>query len=80
MGSSWLAVVMNSTLRQVERQVEVVVAERVVLLGVEHLEQALEGSPRQSAPILSISSIMNSGLSVPASRMARRMMPGMAPT
>ena len=41
---------------------------------------ALDGSPRQSAPILSISSIMNSGLLVPASRMARTMMPGIAPT
>ena len=37
--SSTLAVVMNSTSRQVERHVEVVIAERVVLLRIEHLEQ-----------------------------------------
>ena len=47
-GSSWLAVVMNITLREVERQVEVVVAEGEVLLGVEHLEQ---GAGRVAAPV-----------------------------
>ena len=36
--SSLFAVVMNMTAREVERQVEVVVAEGRVLLGVEHLE------------------------------------------
>ena len=46
--------------REVERHVEVVVAEGRVLLGVEHLEHRADaGSPRKSAPILSISSIMN---------------------
>ena len=39
---------MNITLRQVERQVEVVVAEGEVLLGVEHLEQ---GARRVAAPV-----------------------------
>ena len=41
---------------------------------------ALEGSPRQSAPILSISSIMKTGFFVPASRRARMIVPGIAPT
>ena len=36
--SSWLAVQMKNDVREVERQVEVVVAEGRVLLGVEHLE------------------------------------------
>ncbi len=36
--SSWFAVQMNRRPREVERQVEVVVAEGRVLLGVEHLE------------------------------------------
>ena len=38
-GSSTFAVVRNRTSGQVERHVEVVIAERVVLLGIEHLEQ-----------------------------------------
>src|SRR3954453_19202085 len=37
------------------------------------------GSPRKSAPILSISSIISSGLFEPASRMARMIVPGIAP-
>ena len=40
---------------------------------------ALDGSPRKSEPILSISSIMNSGFLAPASRSARMITPGMAP-
>ena len=40
---------------------------------------ALDGSPRKSAPILSISSIMNTGLREPASRRARTIVPGIAP-
>jgi hypothetical protein len=38
-----LAVAMNRTWRQVDRHVEVVVDERLVLLGVEHLEQGARG-------------------------------------
>ena len=41
--SSMFAVVMKMTLREVERQVEVVVAERRVLLRVEHLEHRRRG-------------------------------------
>ena len=41
--SRMLAVVMNSTSREVEGQVDVVVLEAVVLLGVEHLEQRRRG-------------------------------------
>ena len=37
--SGKFAVAMNSTLRQVEGHAQVVVAEGVVLLGVQHLEQ-----------------------------------------
>ena len=43
MVSSMLAVQMNITLREVEGQVEVVVAEGVVLLRVEHLEHGAGG-------------------------------------
>ena len=39
MGSSMLAVVMNRTCDEVERHVQVVVAEADVLLRVEHFEQ-----------------------------------------
>ena len=39
-----------------------------------------DGSPRTSDPILSISSIMITGFIDPASRMARTIVPGMAPT
>jgi hypothetical protein len=56
-----------------------VVAERRVLLGSRTSSIALDGSPRKSAPILSISSIMNSGLFEPASRSARMIVPGIAP-
>jgi len=37
----------------------------VVLLRIEDLEQGRDGSPRKSAPTLSISSIMKTGLTVP---------------
>ncbi len=40
---------------------------------------ALEGSPRKSEPILSISSIISSGLLAPPSRRARMIVPGIAP-
>ena len=39
MGSAMLAVAMNITLGQIVRDLQVVIRERVVLLGVEHLEQ-----------------------------------------
>ena len=55
-------------LRQVEGHAEVVVAERAVLLGVEHLEQRRRGSPWNPWPSLSISSSMKTGLRVPALR------------
>jgi len=38
-GSSMLAVVRNNTFRKIERDVQVMVGEGVVLLGIEHLEQ-----------------------------------------
>ena len=57
-----LAVVMNRTSGEVEGDVEIVVAEGVVLLGVENLSSAEAGSPRKSAPSLSISSRMKTGL------------------
>ena len=66
-------------LGEVELDVEVVVAERVVLRGVEDLEQRRDGSPRQSAPTLSTSSSMITGFIVPASRRARTSRPGSAP-
>ena len=56
-------------LRQVESDVEVVIAKRRVLLGVEDFQKRAEGSPRKSEPILSISSSMKTGLLVPALRM-----------
>ena len=75
-----LAVAMNSTLREVERHVEVVVGERVVLRRVEHFEQrAMAGSPRKSAPSLSISSSIMTGLRVPALRSSAMMRPGIEP-
>jgi hypothetical protein len=40
---------------------EIVVVEGVVLLGVEHLSSADDGSPRKSAPILSTSSSRTAG-------------------
>jgi hypothetical protein len=40
---------------------------------------ALAGSPRKSAPILSISSIIRTGLLAPASRSERMITPGIAP-
>ena len=40
---------------------------------------ALDGSPRKSVPILSISSIISTGLFDPASRIARMIVPGIAP-
>ena len=43
MVSSMFAVVMNTTRRQIERHREIIVAERVVLLGVEHFEQRRAG-------------------------------------
>ena len=46
---------------------EIVIVERVVLLRVEHLQQALAGSPRTSIPILSTSSSRNSGFLTPPS-------------
>ncbi len=50
--SSTLAVAMNSTLRQVERHAEVVVAERGVLLRVEHFEQRRRRIALDAAPEL----------------------------
>ena len=64
---------------EVEREVEVVVAEGRFWAGSRTSSIALAGSPRKSAPILSISSIMNTGLRVPASRSARMIVPGIAP-
>ncbi len=65
---------------EVERQVEVVVAEVVEFCAGSSTSSIAEaGSPRKSAPILSISSIMKTGLRVPASRSARMIVPGIAP-
>ena len=38
-GPSWLAVAIKKILREIERQIEIVIAERVVLLRIENLEQ-----------------------------------------
>ena len=67
-------------LGEIERELEVVVAERVVLFRVEDLEHRGAGSPPQSAPILSISSSRTTGFVTLALRRARRMRPGRAPT
>ena len=48
--------------RQIVIDLEIVVVEGVVLLGVQHFEQCEAGSPRKSAPILSTSSSRKSGL------------------
>ena len=64
-------------LREVERQVEVVVAERRCSApGRAPRASREEGSPRQSAPILSISSIRSSGFDDSASRSERMIVPG----
>ena len=57
MVSSTLAVAMNSTRLQVEGHAQVVVAERIVLLGIEHFQQRRRRDrPCTPAPSLSISS------------------------
>jgi hypothetical protein len=56
-----------------------VVAEAVVLLGIEHLEQGAAGSPRKSLPSLSISSSTTTGFMVPARLRALMMRPGNGP-
>ena len=58
-----LAVAMNRTLRQIERHIQVVIGEGVILRRVEHFQQRRAGSPRKSAPSLSISSSIMTGLS-----------------
>ena len=65
--------------RQVVGHAEIVVAERVVLLRVQHLEQAADGSPWMPAPSLSISSSIITQLREPALRMPWMMLPGSAP-
>ena len=45
-----------------------------------YVTRAAEGSPRKSAPTLSISSSMNTGLRLPARRIVWMMRPGSAPT
>ncbi len=77
--SSVFAVVTNITCERSNGDVEVVVAEVGFCSGSSTSSIALAGSPRKSAPILSISSIMNSGLLEPASRSARTIVPGIAP-
>ena len=59
----------------------ILVALTVVLFcaGSRISSNAAAGSPRKSAPILSISSIMKTGLREPASRRARTIVPGIAP-
>jgi hypothetical protein len=76
--SSVFAVQMKAPSRG-RREVEVVVAEARVLLGIEDSSIADAGSPRKSEPILSISSIRNTGLADSASRIARMIVPGIAP-
>ena len=51
-GRATFAVATNITLREVERDLEVVVGERVVLLGVEHLEQRRRGIAAEVVPDL----------------------------
>src|SRR5918999_1746055 len=77
--SSWLAVQMKNTLdrsngrsREWSRKLE-------FCSGSSTSSIALAGSPRKSAPILSISSIISTGLFAPASRSARMIVPGIAP-
>ena len=79
MVSAMLAVVMKSTWLRSYGDLEVVVAELAVLLWVEDLEQGRGRVSRKSAPTLSISSSMKTGLRVPAWRMPWMMRPGRAP-
>jgi hypothetical protein len=66
-------------LAEVERHLEVVVLEAVVLLGSRTSSRADDGSPRKSMPTLSISSSMNTGLFVPAVLTFWMIRPGSAP-
>jgi hypothetical protein len=67
-------------LRQVEGHVQVEVHEAAVLLRIEDLEQGRGRVARKSAPSLSSSSSMNTGLRLPADFRPWMMRPGMAPT
>ena len=72
---------MNTTSGQVEVELEVVVAERVVLRRVEHLEQRRGRVARPAAGAsLSTSSSSTTGFIVPASVIALTMRPGCEPT
>ena len=64
---------------QVERNVQEVVVEGAVLLGVQCLQQSCRRSPRKSPASLSISSSSIRGFELLAVIMALMILPGMAP-
>ena len=65
--------------RQVERNLEVVIAERVVLRRVEHFEERRRRIALEPTEILSISSSMSTGLVEPAYFSACTRRPGIDP-
>ena len=67
-------------LAQVERHVQVMVRERVVLGRVEHLQQGAGGVALIATPSLSTSSSRKTGFLVPACLSPWMIRPGMAPT
>ena len=77
---SELAVVMNSTLDKSKGSSMKWSLKVLFCAGSSTSSRAEDGSPRKSVVILSISSIKNTGLAVPASIMPRIMRPGIAPT
>ena len=67
-------------LREIDRDLEIVIAEGVVLRRIEHLEQRRRGIPLDARPtILSISSSMKTGFAEPAVLSAWTSRPGIEP-